>query len=306
MEEAFPAPGVNPGWMLAHPADESRCHTEGRRWVFPHSEIPGSKLVRSSPRLIAAYHVLHRLSAPRHPPDALKALDRSRDPWPLPTVGRSDERGTCQDQLVTKRPVMRVLSERITVCLPNMTGGQQLSLPHRHTFPLTMSDSFAPTADPHRRTWRRANWNSDWLLDTPPVPTMQRCGEWWKTDGSNRRPHACKARALPTELCPRRCQLQSGGGACTRSWWGLGTTRTSDLTLSGVRSNPPDLGPSWSTEYRQPTLVSRAAPLVRMRKRNEDGDVPPMGPDWTLYLMTRTRSGPAEPIILQPASLERR
>src|ERR1700760_3691358 len=50
---------------------------------FPHSEIPGSKLVRSSPRLIAAYHVLHRLSAPRDPPNALKALDRSRDRCPF-------------------------------------------------------------------------------------------------------------------------------------------------------------------------------------------------------------------------------
>ena len=44
---------------------------------FPHSEIPGSKPVRGSPRLIAAYYVLHRLHAPRHPLDALKALDRS-------------------------------------------------------------------------------------------------------------------------------------------------------------------------------------------------------------------------------------
>ncbi len=26
---------------------------------------------------------------------------------------------------------------------------------------------------------------------------------WWRQTGSNRRPHACKARALPTELCPR-------------------------------------------------------------------------------------------------------
>ena len=49
---------------------------------FPHSEILGSKLVRSSPRLIAAYHVLHRLSAPRHPPDALTTLDHSHDPYP--------------------------------------------------------------------------------------------------------------------------------------------------------------------------------------------------------------------------------
>jgi hypothetical protein len=49
---------------------------------FPHSEIRGSKVVRTSPRLIAAYHVLHRLSAPRHPPNTLKALDRSHDRCP--------------------------------------------------------------------------------------------------------------------------------------------------------------------------------------------------------------------------------
>jgi hypothetical protein len=49
---------------------------------FPHSEILGSKLIRSSPRLIAAYYVLHRLHAPRHPLDALKALDRSHYLYP--------------------------------------------------------------------------------------------------------------------------------------------------------------------------------------------------------------------------------
>src|ERR671918_1834723 len=41
---------------------------------FPHSEIPGSKLVCSSPGLFAAYHVLHRLLAPRHSPYALSSL----------------------------------------------------------------------------------------------------------------------------------------------------------------------------------------------------------------------------------------
>ena len=50
---------------------------------FPHSEIHGSKPVRGSPWLIAAYHVLHRLSAPRHPPNALKSLDRSHDRCPF-------------------------------------------------------------------------------------------------------------------------------------------------------------------------------------------------------------------------------
>ena len=44
---------------------------------MPHSEIHGSKLIRSSPWLIAAYHVLHRLCMPRHPPDALISLDHS-------------------------------------------------------------------------------------------------------------------------------------------------------------------------------------------------------------------------------------
>ena len=47
---------------------------------FPHSDIRGSKLVRSSPRLNAAYHVLHRLSTPRHPPNALKTLDTHDHP----------------------------------------------------------------------------------------------------------------------------------------------------------------------------------------------------------------------------------
>ena len=41
---------------------------------LPHSEIPGSKPVCGSPRLIAACHVLHRFSAPRHPPSTLSSL----------------------------------------------------------------------------------------------------------------------------------------------------------------------------------------------------------------------------------------
>ena len=44
---------------------------------FPHSEIHGSKGIRTSPWLIAAYHVLHRLCMPRHTPIALKTLDCS-------------------------------------------------------------------------------------------------------------------------------------------------------------------------------------------------------------------------------------
>ena|SRR5687768_14728912 len=43
---------------------------------FPHSGISGSTPTCGSPKLIAAYRALHRLSVPRHPPCALLSLDR--------------------------------------------------------------------------------------------------------------------------------------------------------------------------------------------------------------------------------------
>ena len=41
---------------------------------LPHSEISGSACICHYPKLIAAYHVLHRLLTPRHPPCALNSL----------------------------------------------------------------------------------------------------------------------------------------------------------------------------------------------------------------------------------------
>ena len=41
-----------------------------------HSEIHGSDVICTYPWLIAAYHVLHRLREPRHPPDALTFFRR--------------------------------------------------------------------------------------------------------------------------------------------------------------------------------------------------------------------------------------
>ena len=41
---------------------------------FPHSEILGSQFTCNSPKLIAAYHVLHRLLVPRHSPCTLNNL----------------------------------------------------------------------------------------------------------------------------------------------------------------------------------------------------------------------------------------
>ena len=59
--------------MVQFPAFASR-HTSGypvKRDGLPHSEIFGSKVICTYPKLIAACHVLHRLWKPRHPPCAL-------------------------------------------------------------------------------------------------------------------------------------------------------------------------------------------------------------------------------------------
>ena len=50
---------------------------------FPHSEISGSTVICTSPKLIAAYHVLFRLLMPRHSPCALFSLTY----FPVPRKG---------------------------------------------------------------------------------------------------------------------------------------------------------------------------------------------------------------------------
>ena len=50
------------------------------RCGFPHSDISGSKGASASPELIAACYVLHRLSVPRHSPNALVMLDPYQKP----------------------------------------------------------------------------------------------------------------------------------------------------------------------------------------------------------------------------------
>ena len=76
----------------------------GFRGGLPHSEICGSKVVRTSPQLIAAYHVLHRLLPPRHPRNALKSLDCSHYQCPLGS-GIIDHKKTrsCEIDPITAR-----------------------------------------------------------------------------------------------------------------------------------------------------------------------------------------------------------
>ena len=63
---------------LDRPAIDTRGDNNKPSGGFPHSEIHGSKPIPGSPWLIAGYRVLHRLLLPRHPPNALIALDPIR------------------------------------------------------------------------------------------------------------------------------------------------------------------------------------------------------------------------------------
>ena len=72
-------PRVPDVWLWIHHTTTEVCSAR-----FPHSEICGSMDICSSPQLIAACHVFHRLLVPRHPPCALYSLTIM-----LPSLSRS-------------------------------------------------------------------------------------------------------------------------------------------------------------------------------------------------------------------------
>ena len=67
-----------PRYLVCPTVDCRAANNNQASGGFPHSEIHGSKPIPGSPWLNAGYHVLHRLLLPRHPPNALIALDLTR------------------------------------------------------------------------------------------------------------------------------------------------------------------------------------------------------------------------------------
>ena len=62
---------------------------------------------------------------------------------------------------------------------------------------------------------------------------------WWSQTGSNRRPHACKARALPTELWPpSKCVAFAGGAAgYSQSEWPRAPTAVKNTLYKTLNKN---------------------------------------------------------------------
>jgi hypothetical protein len=66
-----------------------------------------------------------------------------------------------------------------------------------------------PMLEEHQSRWRNCVWTkpvsrTEMERDRLSSRSRRRSTLWWSQTGSNRRPHACKARALPTELWPQR------------------------------------------------------------------------------------------------------
>lgn len=211
---------------------------------FPHSEILGSKLVRSSPRLIAAYHVLHRLLAPRHPPDTLIALDCSHYRCPPSLFTSAEEKeglppscegdGTRHSKTSYCFEHIRGQSGQACPRLVCMIGSRSVRSEHEcsnrqtrdHPDMFPLHDVLEPAEAACRLLALHHCLQRNLFMDEAAASAIDRGSPkvWWSLTGSNRRPHACKARALPTELRPLlENRLDENGGP--------GKTRTSDLTL---------------------------------------------------------------------------
>ena len=114
---------------------------------FPHSDIPGSQLICNSPRLIAAYRVLHRLPAPRHSPYALSSLNigirtdpeahciRATGPVLLPTLTHCVCSLICGSEKTT---VCRIFSCQRTPGGATAAGKHQQDRASRGDLPLTL------------------------------------------------------------------------------------------------------------------------------------------------------------------------
>ena len=195
---------------------------------LPHSEIHGSKPARGSPWLIATCCVLHRLSVPRHPPDALQTLDligaypKGKSPLtnapragespqgtnhqPADASGKDASHDPTDCLLIARRRPCRVIlghlfSSHVKDPIPAL-GGYLLSLSSDISARSVVIEGHCPS--PVLPPGGGGRDRTDDLMlakhalsQLSYAPTGKDQGEqWWAREDLNFRPHAYQARAL--------------------------------------------------------------------------------------------------------------
>ena len=108
---------------------------------FPHSEIPGSKPMCGSPRLIAACHVLLRLSMPRHSPCALISLTSCEFAAGKFTTGSLQELCRLQIRFIVVLCYPSILKKSTNLlCYLSVACSQFLACIHCSVFKVQTSD----------------------------------------------------------------------------------------------------------------------------------------------------------------------
>jgi hypothetical protein len=198
---------------------------------LPHSEIHGSKPARGSPWLIATCCVLHRLSVPRHPPDALHTLVLTAFTRRVNRLLTNAPRAGESPQGTTHQPAR--IRQRCIVMTQPAVSPKLRRRPCRvilgHSFSSHVKDPIP--ARKRISAFSLIEYHVAGSLKVTKGHCPSLCpSSWWRRTGSNRRPHACKARALPTELRPHG---EGSGGTVV----GQGRLELPTSRLSSARSN---------------------------------------------------------------------
>ena len=189
---------------------------------LPHSEIPGSMDICSSPRLIAACHVLRRLLMPRHSPCALSSLTCSSQsplgsvsafaktsPAPLLLAFAENEFSARRDGV---RILLRVVREFL-VLFENYAGFTKIEIVcHPASFRMLFHNQFASpcfcmtplcclTCFCHIVQFSRCRSPTAFAVrfEDPIFQSglqIQRQIAWWARVGSNHRPYDYQSYAL--------------------------------------------------------------------------------------------------------------
>ena len=179
---------------------------------FPHSEIDGSLNECFLPSLIAAFHVLHRLEVPRHPPFALSSL----------TIKFTHEQILCLSLLtfiliatcIIKIIYLFSCQISLKILIKKQNSYFNLQVTYKNSAKVVGGDDRSRTCDflnanqalcqlsyiPNKFGCGGRIWTYDLWVMSPTsyqtAPPRDILFKWWTWVDSNYRPHAYQACAL--------------------------------------------------------------------------------------------------------------